>query len=724
MAELRRLHSGEPRHVAGYRLLGGLGDGGQGSVFLGRDADGGHAAVKVLHARLTGNDRARRRFLQESATAARVAGFCTAKVLGSGLVEGRPYIVSEFIDGPSLHERVLAGGPLSGGELERLAVGTITALTAIHGAGIVHRDFKPSNILMGPDGPRVIDFGIAKAMDASTTASSVVGTPGYMAPEQIAGESATAATDLFSWASSIGFAATGEPLFGRDSIPAVMNRILHAEPDVSVVAEPLRSVLESCLAKNPAARPSADHALKRLLGHKPPQPTTVPPATSPEAPPTASPAVPRAAVPRIASPAGPPAAVPRIASPAAPPTAAPPAVASPAAAPPTRRPSTQRPPRQRVPSTGARSQEAASPGDGSRGAGRREAGGEPAEAQMGIGGTGLRRRRWAVAGVGALVAAGAVTGVLWRGTGTLATGPGTGTSAADGTATFGTELGPAFGPQSGANVTAMAIGHDKGRPVVAYADESSNSIMVWDPRAGKLVGSLAGRGGRPVLSMALTTLGGRQTVLWTGGDGILRRWRIGDAKQGAYNGVCQADARMALGSWLDQPVAVIGCPDGQVKTINLASNERVGETRQVSGEVTALAWDERSGRPLVGTDHGLLGSSAGTIGKGRVSSVSVLGDGLAAITTGASTSVYDLTDGRLVRGFSTGGASMGVTAAGGRRMIAGGADGVTVWNADRGEKLGRLLSAGTKATTLALGDGLLVAVVNGELRAWSLTGNS
>ncbi|GGT18414.1 WD40 repeat domain-containing serine/threonine protein kinase [Nonomuraea spiralis] len=621
MVELRPLRSGEPREVAGYRLLGGLGDGGQGSVFLGRDADGRHAAVKVLHPRLLSDERATRRFLRESATAAKVAGFCTATVYGSGLTQGRPYIVSEFIDGPSLHDLVLDAGPLTGGELDRLAVGTITALTAIHGAGIVHRDFKPSNVLMGLDGPRVIDFGIAKDMDVSTTASSVVGTPGFMSPEQISGETATAASDVFSWAATMGFAATGQPLFGRDSIPAVMNRILHAEPDLREVPEPLRSVLRGCLAKEAGARPSADDVLMRLLGR-----------TAPDL---------RAHAPERAAP---------------------------------RR-------------TGSR-------------ASRRD--------------VRAVRRRWAAAGVGVLVVAGMVAGALWRNAGLP--------SAVGRETAFGVELGPEFGPTTrGARVEAMAIGYHQDSPVVAYAERSGHSIEVWDPSIGERIDRLADAGPSPVRSLMLVPVGGRQTAVWTGTDGIVRRWRIGDPKPGKWHVVCRSEARVAPGQWRKQPAVVIGCPDGQVVTLDLTSNRIVARAKPVAGPVTALAWDEAGGKPLVGTGAGLVGAAAGVLGKGEVRSVAAFGDGRAAVTVGNSTAVYDLASGAFVRGFSTGGADVGVTSAGGRRMIAGGGvDGVTVWNVDRGDRLGNL-APGQKVITLAVGEGLLVAAMGGRLRAWSLS---
>ncbi|MFI7444405.1 serine/threonine-protein kinase [Nonomuraea indica] len=265
MARVRELHRGEPRELAGYRLVGRLGDGGQGSVYLGEDPTGRRVAVKVLHARLLGDERARRRFLRECVLAGKVAAFCTARVLDSGLVAGRPYIVSEYVPGPSLRELVSREGPRRGGGLERLAVGTVAALGAIHRAGIVHRDFKPGNVLIGPDGPRVIDFGIATAVEAGTSGSAVVGTPAYMSPEQIAGEPATAASDMFGWAATMAYAATGRAPFAGGSIPAVMHRVLTAEPDLSRVGEPLRSLLAACLAKDPAARPSAAGVLDALM---------------------------------------------------------------------------------------------------------------------------------------------------------------------------------------------------------------------------------------------------------------------------------------------------------------------------------------------------------------------------------------------------------------------------------------------------------------------------
>src|SRR5215469_18164683 len=172
------------------------------------------------------------RLARELAAVHQVQPFVTARVIEATTDGTRRYVVSEFIDGPSLQERISAKGPLAEGELLRLAVGTATALTAIHGAGVVHRDFKPANVLLGPDGPRVVDFGIARLTDAATITSGVIGTPSYMAPEQLAGRRPTSAVDIFAWALTMIYAATVRPAFGADTVPAVMQRILHSEPDL------------------------------------------------------------------------------------------------------------------------------------------------------------------------------------------------------------------------------------------------------------------------------------------------------------------------------------------------------------------------------------------------------------------------------------------------------------------------------------------------------------
>ncbi|GAA3552378.1 hypothetical protein GCM10022419_035890 [Nonomuraea rosea] len=244
--------------IGPYRVVRQIGEGGQGVVYLGEAPDGTPVAIKVLRDGVTGDGR----FAKEIAAARRVEPFCIAQVLDASL-GARPYIVTEYVEGPSL----MQAGRHAGADLQRLAVATATALVAIHRAGVVHRDFKPANVLLGRDGPRVIDFGIARAMDdAVTRTSSIVGTPAYMAPEQFAGAPVGPASDVFAWASVMVYAAAGTPPFGNDSLVAVLRRIQYDEPRLGEVPEPLRSIVYACLAKDPQARPAMQDVLFRLIG--------------------------------------------------------------------------------------------------------------------------------------------------------------------------------------------------------------------------------------------------------------------------------------------------------------------------------------------------------------------------------------------------------------------------------------------------------------------------
>ncbi|MEU4331629.1 protein kinase domain-containing protein [Nonomuraea dietziae] len=257
------LKMGDPKRLGDYELSGRLGEGGQGVVYLGTLGEESFA-VKLLHGPV-GDEQAA--FLREVELAKHVARFCTAQVVDAGFDDGRPYIVSEYVDGPSLSREVALAGPRSGGALERLAVGTATALAAIHRAGIVHRDFKPQNVLLGPDGPRVIDFGLAKALDAAATVSGRgVGTPAYMAPEQITASAITGAVDVFSWGATMCFAANASAPFGQDSVAPVLHRILTADPELGRLDGRLGALVEHCLDKDPRNRPTSRELLLALLG--------------------------------------------------------------------------------------------------------------------------------------------------------------------------------------------------------------------------------------------------------------------------------------------------------------------------------------------------------------------------------------------------------------------------------------------------------------------------
>ncbi|MGA5761097.1 protein kinase domain-containing protein [Nonomuraea bangladeshensis] len=286
MPQIRPLRPGDPERVAGWRLVGVLGSGGQGTVYKAVGDDGREVAVKLLHSHLIGDDAITRGFLREVEAARRVAAFCTAAVLDVGTADERPYIVSEYVAGDTLHQVVRSEGPRTGGTLDRLAISTLTALAAIHQAGIVHRDFKPGNVLIGPEGPIVIDFGIAKALDATTMASGVVGTPTYMSPEQFEGQRVGPASDMFSWAGTMVFAATGRPAYPGATVPAILNAVLSGSPDLGGVPERLAEVLRPCFARDPASRPSPTELMKRLMTHRAPTVPSPLPGSTPDHPAT------------------------------------------------------------------------------------------------------------------------------------------------------------------------------------------------------------------------------------------------------------------------------------------------------------------------------------------------------------------------------------------------------------------------------------------------------
>ncbi len=273
---VKPLRANDPSRLGSYRLVGRLGLGGMGVVYLATDRTGKYVAVKLVHASLAGGEEFRRRFGSEVNRARQVPPFCTAEVLDADLEHEPPYLVVEYVDGPSLAEVVEERGPLNAAYLHSVAIGVATALTAIHGAAVIHRDLKPSNVLLAPGSPKVIDFGIARAFVATsqhTSTDQMVGTIAYMAPERFGPEPITPAADIFAWGVVVAYAGTGRTPFGGDSAPATAGRILTQPPDLAGLAEPLRGLVELALAKDPAARPHARQLLDLLLAAEP-QPFT------------------------------------------------------------------------------------------------------------------------------------------------------------------------------------------------------------------------------------------------------------------------------------------------------------------------------------------------------------------------------------------------------------------------------------------------------------------
>ncbi|GAA1637104.1 hypothetical protein GCM10009733_037780 [Nonomuraea maheshkhaliensis] len=260
---VQALRDEDPRQAGPYTLLGRLGEGGMGVVYLGRGPDGTRVAVKLIHARMDAHSDFRRRFAREVEAAKRVARFCTAPVLDADVEGETAYLVTEYVEGPSLADAVHESGSLKGSALDGLAAAMAMALHAIHGAGVVHRDLKPSNVLLSQVGPKVIDFGIARLAGAEVS-SAIVGTPSYMSPEQVSGSAIGPASDVFSWGCTVAFAAGGVPPFGSGSIPTILLRIVNEPPELHGLSGPLRELVLASLTKNPGRRPTAQELMDRL----------------------------------------------------------------------------------------------------------------------------------------------------------------------------------------------------------------------------------------------------------------------------------------------------------------------------------------------------------------------------------------------------------------------------------------------------------------------------
>ncbi|MEU0546229.1 serine/threonine-protein kinase [Micromonospora sp. NPDC005979] len=261
----------DPVDLGGYRLLGRLGQGGMGAVYLGQDANGRLVAVKMIRPEYADDTEFRGRFRSEVNRARQVPPFCTAEVLDADPDHPTPYLVVEYVDGPSLAEVITRNGPLGGGSLHSVAVGVATALAAIHGAGVIHRDLKPANVLFALGTPKVIDFGIARAFEVTsqhTRTDQMVGTVSYMAPERFDTERRAVvgpAADVFAWGAVVTYAGTGRTPFRADSPAATAARILTQPPELSGLPDRLREVVARTLAKDPTERPTAHELLDLLL---------------------------------------------------------------------------------------------------------------------------------------------------------------------------------------------------------------------------------------------------------------------------------------------------------------------------------------------------------------------------------------------------------------------------------------------------------------------------
>lgn len=256
--------------VGGYVCERELGRGGQGVVWLARDRAGRQVVVKFLLPGKEYDEVALARVRREFGAASRVGELATARVLDADLSGRHPYIVSEFVPGPTIHQHVAAGGPLPSGRLQSVALAVAHALALVHRVSVVHRDIKPSNILLSPDGPRIIDFGIARddrlLESALTTPGSVLGSPAYMSPEQVKSLRVTGASDVFSLGGTLYFAATGRHPFEGESDYEVLVAVCTRDADLTAVPEPVRSVIADCLRKDPAERPTAAQLVTRLAG--------------------------------------------------------------------------------------------------------------------------------------------------------------------------------------------------------------------------------------------------------------------------------------------------------------------------------------------------------------------------------------------------------------------------------------------------------------------------
>jgi serine/threonine protein kinase len=263
---MMRLRREDPRVVGSFRLHRRLGSGGMGVVYLGADKRGQRVALKVIRPELAEDQEFRSRFAREVSAARRIRGGCTARLVAADLEADRPWFATQYVPGPSLQDRVASAGRLSAAEVAAIGAQLADGLVAVHEAGVVHRDLKPSNILLSPKGPRIIDFGIAWATGASTLThtGTAVGSPGFLAPEQVRGATVTPATDVFAFGATLAYAVTADSPFGQGSSEVMLYRVVHEEPVLGRVPDSLAPLVYACLAKDPEDRPSTVQLSERL----------------------------------------------------------------------------------------------------------------------------------------------------------------------------------------------------------------------------------------------------------------------------------------------------------------------------------------------------------------------------------------------------------------------------------------------------------------------------
>lgn len=263
---MMRLRREDPRVVGSFRLHRRLGAGGMGVVYLGSDRRGQRVALKVIRPDLAEDQEFRSRFAREVSAARRIRGGCTARLVAADLEAERPWFATQYVPGPSLHDKVAEEGALTASQIAAIGAALSEGLVAVHEAGVVHRDLKPSNILLSPKGPRIIDFGIAWATGASTLThvGTAVGSPGFLAPEQVRGAAVTPATDVFALGATLAYAATADSPFGHGSSEVMLYRVVHEEPHLVGVPDALAPLVRACLAKDPEERPTTLQLSMRL----------------------------------------------------------------------------------------------------------------------------------------------------------------------------------------------------------------------------------------------------------------------------------------------------------------------------------------------------------------------------------------------------------------------------------------------------------------------------